>query len=108
MSPPLLIAGLAGMLVVAIVVMAAILGWGGSIGVLQRFGLCALAAGLVGAGAGRALQRPVGWFDVLFLAGLGLYLAANYGRAIWMRADALDGAADGRVSLSPGRPQRRL
>lgn len=106
MNAPLLLAALAGTLVVAVVVMAAVLGWGGSIGVLQRVSLCSLAAGLVGAGFDRVLQRPVGWFDTLFLAGLALYLAANYGRAIWLRADALDGDADGRVNLPGGPPSR--
>lgn len=103
MNAPLLIAGVAGMMVVAVIVMAAVLGWGGRIGVLQRVSLCSLAAGLVGAAADRALQRPVGWFDVLFLIGLALYLARSYGPAIVHHADAADGAVDGRFDFPRGR-----
>ena len=96
-------AGLLAAALVAIVVLAAVLGWGGPMTTPQRLGLCATAAGLVGAGIGRAAQGPVGWFDALFLAGLVLYLAATYGRAIWARADRCDGVADGRIRM-PRRP----
>lgn len=84
---------------VAIVMLSAVLGWGGPMTTAQRLGLCATAAGLVGAGIGRAMQGPVGWFDVLFLAGLVLYLGATYGRAIRARADAADGAPDGHIRM---------
>lgn len=97
MTMTLITAGLAGAAVVGIIVLAAVFGWGGQIGLVQRIGLCAAGAGLVGAGASRVLQGPVGWFDVLFLAGLALYLARTYGPAILKRADACDGAVDGHV-----------
>lgn len=93
---------LAGALV-AIVTLAAVMGWGGPMTRPQRLGLCAAAAGLVGAGIGRAMQGPVGWFDGLFLGGLVLYLAATYGAAILRRADRCDGVADGRIRM-PRRP----
>lgn len=83
--------------VVAIVALAAVLGWGGPMTRAQRMGLCGMAAGLVGAGLGRAGQAPVGWFDVMFLAGLALYLGAAYLPAIWRRADGADGVEDGRI-----------
>lgn len=99
----LAVAGLLACALVAIVGLAAVLGWGGPMTRAQRLGLCGAAAGLVGAGIGRAAQAPVGWFDALFLAGLVLYLAATYGRAIWSRADRCDGVTDGRIRL-PRRP----
>jgi hypothetical protein len=99
LSPALGVAAVLGAGVVAQVGLAAVMGWGGPMTSSQRLGLCATAAGLVGAGVGRALQHPVGWFDVMFLGGLSLYLAANYGRAILERADdVLDDVSDGRVS----------
>lgn len=100
----LILAAAAGVGIVGVVVMAALVGWGGAMTTLQRLGLCGLAAGLVGAGVDRALQRPVGLFDVLFLAALLLYLLASYGPAIARRADAFDGAVDGRLTLH--RPRR--
>lgn len=99
----LAVSGLLAVALVAMVALAAVLGWGGPMTTAQRLGLCATAAGLVGAGIGRAMQLPVGWFDALFLGGLVLYFVATYGRAIWTRADRLDGAADGRFRL-PRRP----
>lgn len=103
MTPQLILAGLAGFAVVGIVVLAAALGWGGEMSRTLRFGLCAMAAGLVGAGVSRAMQAPVGWFDVLFLVGLVVYLARSYGPAIIHHADAADGAADGRFDFPRGR-----
>lgn len=103
MSPALAVAGVIAGGVVAQVVLAAVMGWGGPMSAAQRFGLCATAAGLVGAGVGRALQQPVGWFDVLFLGGLSIYLAANYGAAILKRADTvLDGVGDVMARDEPG------
>lgn len=93
----LLLCILAGAMIVGIIVLAAILGWGGPMPWPQRLGLCAVAAGLVGASPDRFLQRPVGLFDLILLAGLVLYLAASYGAAIARRADALDGRPDGRL-----------
>lgn len=103
MSVQLLLAGLAGGAVVGIVILAAVMGWGGEMSRTLRIGLCAMAAGLLGAGIGRAVQAPVGWFDVLFLVGLAVYLARTYGPAILKRADECDGVADGRLHL----PTRR-
>ena len=95
----LIAAGLAGGVIVGVICLAAVMGWG-QMTRFQRWGLIWLAAGLVGAAADRALQRPVGLFDVLMLSGVAVYLVATYGPAIWQRADAADGAADGRVSLN--------
>lgn len=103
MTLALVLASIAGGAVAGLVILAAVVGWGGPMTTLQRLGLCGMAAGLVGAGMDRVLQQPVGWFDVLFLAGLGLYLARTYGPAILKRADALDGAVDGRLHF----PTRR-
>lgn len=102
MSLPLILAGAAGLTVVVIIVLAALLGWGGAMTTAQRVGLCAIAAGLIGAGIGRATQAPVGWFDTLFLGGLAVYLAATYGPGIWRRADAADGREDGRIRWGRG------
>lgn len=104
MSPALVLAGLAGFTVVGIVVLAAVFGWGGQMSRTLRIGLCAMAAGLVGAGVGRAIQAPVGWFDVLFLGGLVVYLGRTYGPAILHRADSCDGTADGRLQLPRWHP----
>jgi len=99
MNAQLVLAGLAGAVIVALVVLAAVMGWGGQMSRTLRLGLCAMAAGLVGAGVGRAMQAPVGWFDVLFLGGLVVYLGRSYGAAILSHADACDGAADGRLNF---------
>jgi hypothetical protein len=101
-SLPLILAGAAGFVVVATIVLAAVLGGGGIMSLAQRLGLCAVAAGIVGAGVGRAAQAPVGWFDALFVGGLAVYLAASYGPAIRRRADAADGREDGRVRWGRG------
>lgn len=95
----LILCGLAAFAVVGIVVLAALCGWGEARSLGQRLGLCGLAAGLVAAGIDRALMRPVGWGDLLFLGALALYLAFTYVPAILRRADALDGVIDGRISL---------
>lgn len=99
----LIAAGIAGSVVMGVICLAAVMGWG-QMTRYQRWGLIWLAAGLIGAAADRALQRPVGLFDVLMLSGIAVYLVATYGRAIWTRADALDGAQDGRVSLDKIKP----
>lgn len=94
----LIAAGLAGGVIIGVVCLAAVLGWG-QMTRFQRWGLIWLAAGLMGAAADRALQRPVGAFDVLMLTGVGLYLVATYGQQIISRFDAMDGAQDGRIEL---------
>lgn len=104
MTAALVLSAIAAGAVVGLVTLAAVMGWGGAMTTLQRLGLCATAAGLVGAGAGRAAQSPVGWFDVLFLAGLALYLGRTYGPAIWRRADAVDGLADGVIRFPKRAP----
>lgn len=94
----LVASGVAASVVVGVICLAAVMGWG-QMTRLQRWGLIWLAAGLMGASADRALQRPVGLFDVLMLTGAAVYLVATYGPTIWQRADAADGKTDGRVSL---------
>lgn len=85
--------------VVLMVFLIALLGWGGRIRTLERVGLCMMAAGLLWAGPARFLGQPAGLGDLMFLAGLLTLLWAIYGRAVWNRADALDGQADGRVNV---------
>lgn len=92
----LALSALAGVMVVGVICLVAVLRWGET-SRLQRWGLVSLAAGFVGAAADRALQKPVGLFDVMMLMGLALYLVITYGPAIWKRADALDGHRDGQI-----------
>lgn len=89
--------------VVGIVVLAAVIGWGARVTRFQRLGLCVMAAGLVWAAPARLFGAAPGLPDLMFLTGLALYLAARHGRHIMSRADRLDGAEDGRISLSPRR-----
>ncbi|WP_433934397.1 hypothetical protein [Brevundimonas diminuta] len=89
--------------VVGIVVLAAVIGWGARVTRFQRLGLCVMAAGLVWAAPARLFGAAPGLPDLMFLTGLALYLAARHGRHIMRRADRLDGAEDGRISLSPRR-----
>lgn len=95
---------IAGATVAGMVVLTAVMGWGGEVGRWRRIGLCLTGAGLVWAGPSRLLGYPSGIGDLLFLIGLGVHLTALYGRAWWQRLDALDGAADGHVSLPRRRP----
>jgi hypothetical protein len=95
---------IAGAAVAGMVVMTAVMGWGGNVGRWRRIGLCLTGAGLVWAGPSRLLGYPSGIGDLLFLIGLGVHLTALYGRAWWGRLDALDGAVDGHVSLPRRRP----
>ncbi|RZJ19134.1 MAG: hypothetical protein EON91_02755 [Brevundimonas sp.] len=85
--------------IVAIVALAGIVGWGGRVSCAQRIGLCVMAAGLVWAGPARFMGYPPGLGDLLFVAGIVIHLGAVYGPAMWRKVDALDGEADGRVSL---------
>lgn len=88
-------------LVVGIVVLAAIMGWGERVTRGQRIGLCVMAAGLALAAPARLFGHPPGLGDLMFLSGLAAYLVARHGRSILQRADRLDGIEDGRLSLSP-------
>lgn len=98
----LVAAGVAGGVIVGVICLAAVMGWG-QMTRFQRWGLIWFAAGLMGAAADRALQRPVGLFDVLMLTGAALYLVTTYGRSILARADMMDGSRDGRWSFKAKR-----
>lgn len=87
--------------VVGLVVLAAVIGWGARVTRFQRIGLCIMAAGLVWAAPARLFGAAPGLPDLMFLSGLALYLAARHGNHIMTRLDRLDGAEDGRISLSP-------
>ncbi|PLR28161.1 hypothetical protein SGCZBJ_03900 [Caulobacter zeae] len=78
-----------GALIVTVIVVVALLGWGGSLSMSQRLGLAAIAAGIVWAGPGRALGREPGLGDALLLLGLLVYLLASYGGALLRRLDTL-------------------
>lgn len=93
----MIVSMLLGGLVVAVVLVVALLGWGGKVGPIQRYALCALAAGLAWAGPARALGMAPGPGDLLFLAGLVVYLLATYGPPIFRHVDALDGNRDGQI-----------
>lgn len=97
-----LAAALAALIVTAVA--ALLLGWGERLNLLQRLGLCALAAGMAAAAPGRWSAGGVGWGDVLFLAGILAALVGTHGAAAYRRADALDGVLDGRI----GRPGSAL
>jgi hypothetical protein len=86
---------------VAVIVLVAVLGWGGALSIAHRLGLSSLAAGIVWAAPARAVAGAVGPGDVLLFGGLLAYLLAAHGRRIFHTVDALDGAADGRI----GRPR---
>lgn len=90
---------IAGAVVAAMVVLTAIIGWGGDVGRWRRIGLCLTGASLVWAGPSRLLGYPSGIGDLLFLVGLGVHLTALYGRAWRRRIDALDGVVDDRTAL---------
>lgn len=88
---------IAGLAVVGMVVLTAVLGWGGAVSRWRRIGLCLTGAGLVLAGPGRLLGYDPGVGDLIFLSGLVIHLTALYGHAWWRKIDGLDGAVDGRV-----------
>lgn len=90
-----ILTGFAALVVIALVVAIALMGWGGRVGRAQQIGLCLMAAGLVWAGPARFLGYGPGLGDLAFLIGIALYVAAIHGPALWRRVDALDGAQDG-------------
>lgn len=94
-----LLAALAAVGVVATIIMV-VHGWAGRLTRVVRLALCLMGAGLAWAGPARFLGYGPGLGDLIFIAGVGLHLAALYGPALWRRADGLDGAVDGRISLS--------
>jgi len=97
----LYLAGLLAAANVAVIVLVAVLGWGGALSLAKRLGLSTLAAGIVWAAPARAIAGAVCLGDVMVWAGLLAYLLDAHGRRIFQTVDALDGASDGRV----GRPR---
>lgn len=87
--------------VVGIVVLATVIGWGARVTRCQRLGLCVMAGGLVWAAPARLFGAAPGLPDLMFLAGLALYLAARHGKHILSRVDRLGGVESGRINLSP-------
>ncbi len=90
--------GLLAVVIVAIVFLAALMGWGDRVTRCQRYGLCVMASGLILASVDRFMQG-VGLADLMFLLGLATYLLNRHLKFILHRADALDGAPDGRYNL---------
>lgn len=87
--------------VVGMIVLIALMGWGGMMKRLERIGLFLMGAGLLWAGPVRLLGGGVGPGDLLFVLGLFLHLWALYGPSLWLRADAVDGKVDGKVLSFP-------
>lgn len=88
--------------VVGVVALAALTDWGGRVGPVGRFGrlgFTCMAGGLLWAAPGRFSGAPAGPADLMFLFGLAMALLSLFGRGIWRRADALDGAEDGKIKL---------
>lgn len=92
-----ILALVAGAVVAGMVVLTAVMGWGGDVGRWRRIGLCAMGAGLVWAGPSRFLGYPPGLGDLIFLCGLSIHLTALYGHGWRRRIDGLDGTVDGRI-----------
>ena len=90
--------GLLAVVIVAVVFLAALMGWGDRVTRCQRYGLCVMASGLILAAPSRYVQG-VGLADLMFLLGLAVYLLNRHLKFILRRADALDGAHDGRYNL---------
>lgn len=89
--------------VVGMIVLIALLGWGGMMKRLERIGLFMTGAGLLWAGPVRLLGGGVSLGDLIFVLGLLLHLWALYGPALRLRADAIDGTVDGKVlHFAPG------
>ena len=95
----------AAAVIVGIVVLATVIGWGERVTRFQRIGLCVMAAGLVWAAPARLFGAMPGMPDLMFLSGLALYLCARHGKHIMVRVDRLDGIEDGRVGLPRSRPR---
>ena len=91
-----------GGLVIALLFAVALVGWGGPLPRLQRWALLMLLAGLVWAAPSRWLGLPPGLGDLMMLTGLLLYIGSQYGAALRIKVDALDGMVDGRF----GPPQK--
>lgn len=87
----------AATVVVSIVVLAALIGWGARVTRYQRIGLMVMAAGLIWAAPARLFGAGPGIPDLMFLGGLALYLCARHGPHIMVRVDRLDGVEDGQV-----------
>lgn len=86
------------------VVGALLIGWGGAFSQLQRLGLAMSASGVVWAGVPRLMGDPPGVGDLMFLAGLLIFLGRTYGPAILKSLDALDGKPDGHFDFWRHRP----
>ncbi len=84
------------MIIVAVVVLTALMGWGDRVTRYQRIGLCVMASGLILAAPSRYMQG-VGLADLMFLSGIATTLIARHWRHILQRADRLDGVEDGRI-----------
>ena len=95
-----------GLAIVAMVVLTALMGWGGPTNRVQRVSLCVMAAGLAWAGPARLFGQPPGLGDLMFVGGIAVHLATVYGPRIWRRFAALDGEDDGRVDFSRARGPR--
>lgn len=85
--------------VVAVVVLIALLGWGGQLSLRRRLCLALIGAGIVWAGPARFLGHPAGMGDLMLLAGLLGLLVDLHGPSLWKKANGLDGRIDGRVDL---------
>lgn len=91
-----------GGLVIGLLFTVGLLGWGGSLPRIQRQALVLVLAGLVWAAPSRWLGLPPGPGDLIMLVGLLLYIGSQYGAALRIKVDALDGMVDGRF----GPPQK--
>lgn len=95
-----LVSGFLLVLVVGIVLAASVMGWGARVTRCQRVGLLVFAAGMVMAAPARFLGQPVGFPDLMMLAGLALYLLARNLKYILRKVDGLDGVFDDRLTFS--------
>ncbi|WP_292051620.1 MULTISPECIES: hypothetical protein [unclassified Brevundimonas] len=91
-------------LIVGVIVLTAIVGWGARVTRCQRVGLIVCASGLVLAGPSRFYGQPVGYADLMFVGGLAVYLLGRNLKFILRKADGLDGVEDGRLAL-PATPE---
>ncbi|MBP7704216.1 MAG: hypothetical protein KA105_02885 [Caulobacter sp.] len=91
------LAGLTGLIAICLLGAVALLGWGGALSGRTRLGLLMILAGLCWAAPARFLAEPPGLGDVLFLAGIILYVVDQYGLQVFRALDRLDGRQDGRI-----------